>query len=83
MVHNSYGRGRSGVTLFWGFAAGVTNLVARVWRSAWPEVPAVSISTRGLTLKHETTLDYAGPLMKRTKNQCPWRAPYVRAGKQL
>jgi hypothetical protein len=49
MVHNSYGQGRSGVTLFWGFAAEVTNLVARVWRSAWAAEAIAELSDAAVT----------------------------------
>jgi hypothetical protein len=55
VAHNSYGQGRSGVTLFWGFAAGVTNLVARVWRSAWAAEATVELSDAAVTAQDRAT----------------------------
>jgi hypothetical protein len=55
MVHNSYGQGRSGVTLFRGFAAEVTNLVARVWRSAWAAEATAELSDAAVTAQNRAT----------------------------
>ena len=55
MVHNSYGQGRSGVTLFRGFAAEVTNLVARVWRSAWEAEATAELLDATITAQNRVT----------------------------
>jgi hypothetical protein len=55
MAHNSYGQGRPGVTLFRGFAAEVTNLVARVWRSAWEAEATAELLDATITAQNRVT----------------------------